>query len=291
HFSQIFYHPPRINSDLDEVPQLLKVVNRWKNHPALLAWYINDERGPELLNNLQAHYDAINTADPNHPSWGLHNKPYEMTPMINNCDIIGVDEYPVPQHKISRVTDAVKNTLEATRKSRALWAVPQIANLGVHYGSKMPDARPPSLVEMRNMAWQAICGGSNGLIFYCLHDCFRDKKFPFEQTWPNIRQMSLEVKSYESILSSIESVPEIKFKASASLNWIAKSLDGILYLFVVNTGENAEIAEFTVFDKIDSVERINIGKDKNLQKIEHNTHSWKDEFAKNDVHVYTIKLK
>lgn len=208
YFCKIWHCPKSIRSEADEVPQILKLINRWKTHPALLAWYINDEQGPGVLRSHQSHYDAINIADPDHPSWNLHNKPQEMTSMINTCDIIGVDEYPVPEHKISKVSKAVKDTLEATRKSRALWVVPQIMNLGVHYGSKMPDARPPALEEMRNMAWQAICAGSNGLIFYNLHDCLKDKKFSFDKTWPAIKQMSLEIKKYESVLLSVEKVPK-----------------------------------------------------------------------------------
>ena len=290
HFCKIWYSPKSIRSKVDEVPEMLKIINRWKKHPALLAWYINDELGPGVLDSHQDHYDAINIADPDHPSWNLHNKPQEMTSMINTCDIIGIDEYPVPEHKLSKVTKAVKNTLEATRKSRALWAVPQIMNLGVHYGSKMPDARPPMLEEMRNMAWQAICAGANGLIFYCLHDCFRDKKFSFDKTWPNIRQMSLEIKKYEPVLLSVKKVPEIKVKAPAFLKWIAKVSNGTIYIFAVNTEVNSINAEFTVAGKIKSIKRINLGKDKAPQVLKNTMNSWSDKFAKNQVHIYKIKL-
>lgn len=288
YFNKIRYSPKSIHSEADEVPQMLRVINRWKKHPALLAWYVNDELGPGVLNSLQAHYDAINAADPDHPSWNLHNKPQETTSMINTCDIIGIDEYPVPKHKLSMVTKAVKNTLKATRKSRALWAVPQIMNYQI-YG--MAHARPPTLVQLRNMGWQAICAGANGLIFYSFHDCLRDKKFPIAKTWPAIRQMSLEIKTYIPVLLSIEKKPRIKVKSPSWLKWTARVKDGILYVFAINNGDLSGNVRFSISKEIESVTRINLGKDKTEQKLENAKKSWSDKFTKHEVCIYTIKLK
>jgi hypothetical protein len=252
---------------------------------------VNDELGPDVLDSHQEHYDAINVADPDHPSWNLHNKPQEMTSMINSCDAMGVDEYPVPDNKLSDVSKAVENTVDATRNSRAVWAVPQICNLGVHYGSKMPDARPPKLFELRSMAWQAICAGADGLIFYCLHDCLKDEKFPFQQQWPNIRRMSLEIDKYAPVLLSIEELPEIKVNAPAWLKWTARNYQGTVYIFAVNSGKDSGTASFSVAGKIQSVEKIRLNEDKAKQKIDSNPSSWKDKILPDEVCIYLVKLK
>lgn len=75
------------------------------------------------------------------------------------------------------------------------------------------------------------------------------------------------------------------------MKWIAKVNDGTLYIFTVNTGDSSGNAVFTVSGKIKFVKRINLGKDRMPQKIKNTTSSWSDGFKKNEVHIYTIKLK
>jgi hypothetical protein len=47
--------PSFIKSEADEEPNVRKYVREFRNHPALLAWYLNDELGEEYLPRLESH--------------------------------------------------------------------------------------------------------------------------------------------------------------------------------------------------------------------------------------------
>jgi hypothetical protein len=47
--------PPSIRTVADEEPQVRSRVREFCNHPALLAWYLNDELSQEFLAQLEAH--------------------------------------------------------------------------------------------------------------------------------------------------------------------------------------------------------------------------------------------
>ena len=86
-------------------------------------------------------------------------------------------------------------------------------------------------------------------------------------------------------------MPGIKVKAPAWFKWTARVNAGILYIFAVNDGDGSGNDQFTISDKIESVKIINLEKDKTAQPLKSDTYSWSAEFIKNDVHIYTIKLK
>ncbi len=226
-FSSVWYCPGEIKSIHDEVPYIGKVVNRWKNHPALLAWYVNDELTPAVLDSHRMHYDAINRLDFNHPSWNLHCVPSETTEYINCADIIGCDSYPVPKLPIRTVYDDMKKTVDFIRNSRSLWAVVLISNEG---------GRTPTTGELRNMSYQSLCAGAKGLFFYAMHRLGHDKTRSFSDIWEGVHQVSLELKAHQDILLSDETPPLVK-TAGEGVVFLPKRLGQKLYVFAVNTGD------------------------------------------------------
>jgi hypothetical protein len=149
-------------------------VHRWKDHPALLAWYIADE--PELVPVLPARLEAIHDLcadeDPYHPTVMLNDSIGGIQTYINAGDIMLPDPYPLfiqggnaasPIEKVSQFIAAIREASQGARARRGAWVCPQIFNYG-DYGAE--NNRQPDFAEMRNMFYQAIAEGASGAACY-----------------------------------------------------------------------------------------------------------------------------
>ncbi|MDX1741427.1 MAG: hypothetical protein R3178_09050, partial [Rhodothermales bacterium] len=105
---------------------LRREVEAFKDHPALLAWYMNDEpvgqsRKPELLEKA---YRIIKEIDPYHPVSVVFVVPDRAAPFANALDIAMTDPYPIPGD-VMAVEAHMQALVEAFRYRKALWLVPQ----------------------------------------------------------------------------------------------------------------------------------------------------------------------
>lgn len=286
YFNKIWYSPGAVRSIHDEVPAIRKVVEQFRDHPSLLAWYVNDELGPECLVEHRAHYRLLNEEDPHHPAWSLHYKPEEMSELLDTADIIGIDTYPVPDEPLAKVADDMQATVQAVRGRRPVWSVPQIFSWAVFRDS----GRPPTLGEMRNMAWQAICNGAGGLIFYSLHQVQKDDAFPFEPRWRDIQTMAGEVAEYAEILTSIEEVPALRVSNQPWLHWTARRVDNTLYFFAVSDAGGAGEFHFEVDSNVRGIDRKILGESPREAIKMTQDGQWHDRLESGAVHVYRIDL-
>jgi len=60
--------PKSIQLEADEEPQVRARVREFRDHPALLAWYLNDELPQQYLPRLEAHYRWVAEEDVDHPT-------------------------------------------------------------------------------------------------------------------------------------------------------------------------------------------------------------------------------
>ena len=68
---------------------LVNTINELKDHPSLLAWYINDEI-PYVFNKVFRNRTlSIHEMDPNHPTYTVTNYPSEFNFLMNTSDILG----------------------------------------------------------------------------------------------------------------------------------------------------------------------------------------------------------
>jgi hypothetical protein len=78
---------PNITNGDEEELYFRSRVAKFRRHPSLLAWYLNDEKKP--CTALDAHYSWMITADPDHPTWqvvtGMDNA------YLSSSDANGVD--------------------------------------------------------------------------------------------------------------------------------------------------------------------------------------------------------
>lgn len=284
-YSRIWYCPDNIRNIDDEVPAILQKVEKYKNHPALIAWYVNDELGPDSLLQHRAHYEALNAADRDHPAWSVHYRKDEISMLTDSCDVIGMDTYPVCDLPLARVGDDAKETLNQVRYSRPLWSVLQIFDQTV-YGKK--DSRAPTLAEMRCMSWQAICEGARGLVYFSLHDMLRSPKSA-KHLEVNVKQMVSEISEYTDILLSVEKCPEIKVTAGKWFRWTARKFGNKIYIFTVSDASSAGEVKFTIAAKVKNVQAVSLGK-KGGVDVKIVNDSWVDALQMMQVKIYIVTI-
>ena len=140
---------------------LRREVETFKDHPALLAWYMNDEpigqsRQPELLEKA---YQIIKEIDPYHPVSVVFVIPERAAPFIHALDIAMTDPYPIPGDVIA-VQDHMRALSTAFRFRKALWLVPQAFGGGEFW------QREPTGPEIRVMTWLGIQEGAMGIQYF-----------------------------------------------------------------------------------------------------------------------------
>ena len=89
--------PPAIRSEADEEPLVRTRVRQFRNHRALLAWYLNDELSLQYLPRLEARRRWVAEDDPNHPTWSVVYQVDDISGYINSFDCVGSDPYPIAQ--------------------------------------------------------------------------------------------------------------------------------------------------------------------------------------------------
>lgn len=240
------YCPGNIKSEAEELPFIKSKVEAFRNHPALLAWYINDELGLDLLGRLTQRRDQMETLDPGHPAWVVLYQVDQIAQYLPSFDIIGTDPYPIPDRPAAMAAEWTQKTVTGVQHARPVWQVPQIFNWACYRKTDAEEqkCRPPTLEEMRSMAWQCIAEGANGIVFYCWTDLRRNAATPFEESWSRVKTVAQEIKAMIPVLLSVEKPPRIEAPDEPWLNWTAKRLGHTTYLIAVNNAPQPHTAEF-----------------------------------------------
>ena len=189
---------------------IIDKVNEFKDHPGLLAWYINDEQ-PYYFNKYFRNITlSIHELDPNHPTYTVIMPYGEMPLLLNTTDIMGVDCYPIGKHPIREV-----NLLMGKESERPLGKpnipVIQIFDWSISNETTSGKPEPPTLQEMRSMSWQSLVLGAKGLMLYCIYEIIAmDKISPIEDRWKDIIEFTDEIWKYKDVILSIDKVNKIE---------------------------------------------------------------------------------
>ena len=175
-------------SDTDKRTRLIEEIKAFRDHPALLAWYISDEPNghktdPEILKEL---YNTVKENDPWHPVSIVFTAPVMDSRIYSeSLDIVMADPYPVPDLPISLVGDVTGQLRSEFNGRKPVWIVPQIFGGGEIWG------REPTLQEVRSMTWQSIIKGAAGIQYFVLQ-CLN--YFPKSTaTWSECGRIAMEV--------------------------------------------------------------------------------------------------
>lgn len=224
-------------------------VRSLKDHPAILAWYLNDELGEAWIARLRRRYELMRHVDPGHPTYAVLYQVERLREYIGTCDAIGSDPYPVAHkdgHAISMVAEWTCMTREAMFGGKPVWQVPQIFDWGAYKSWKGFKTRAPTENEMRNMAWQCIVAGADGVVPYNYSGLRKmDKKDPFKVQWAKVCRAYGDIRQYSEVLLSKEMPPSVG-KAPEGLHVRTWRYRGCDWLLAVSTKTEPAKADISV---------------------------------------------
>jgi hypothetical protein len=142
------------------------------------------------------------------------------------------------------------------------------------------------------MAWQCICEGATGLVFYSWFDVQRNPDVPFSVQWDGLKRVAAEIDQMTPAILSVEAVPTVKVQSPAPsqaaphwLHWLARRYSGKLYLFAVNDGDGEGAAQFIPPLAPRSIRVLGEGR-----QIRIDGTAFQDDLRRLSVHLYEIEL-
>jgi hypothetical protein len=137
-------------------------VKAFRDHPALLAWYIADEpegwkESPDVLRAVRERIAAV---DPYHPVTIVIMSPKPARQYAAAMDVIMSDPYPIPAHDPEQVGQVTASLTPAFAHQKPIWIVPQA------FGGNEWWRREPTRAELRLMTWRAIQEGATGIQYF-----------------------------------------------------------------------------------------------------------------------------
>ncbi len=175
-FGAQFAKPPYDSSRKASLDRIAQLAGDVKGHPAILAYYTNDEAPPRQAVPLREVRSLLHGIDPDHPVWHVIDKAPKIRPMLGAFDVLGTDPYPVglkerlPGHSdLGEVTRSIQAAQEAMYGAAPVWQVVQAFDWTWDGRWKYASQRFPTKEEISAMTWQAIANGANGVIYYAFH--------------------------------------------------------------------------------------------------------------------------
>jgi hypothetical protein len=208
----------------DKREQLGKEIRAFRDHPALLAWYISDEptghgAKPE---ELKAVYDAVKELDPYHPITIVFNDPGAARDYAEAMDLVMADPYPIPHGSPAGVGEVAAGLAKEFGREKPVWIVPQA------FGGNEIWTREPTAAEERLMTYLAAIHGATGIQYFIRHGM---NGFPKSQiAWAECASVALEIAELTPALLSHESPPkmEVSPETVQAQAWLDRGLVTIL---------------------------------------------------------------
>jgi hypothetical protein len=259
---------------------LIDEILAFRDHPALLAWYIADEPNgysihPDTLADI---YRTVKELDPWHPVSIVFNPPVLAAIKYSGAmDIVMADPYPVPVASLLLPGQAAGQLTKEFRGSKPVWIVPQAFGGGEWW------EREPTLQELRTMTYQSIIKGARGIQYFVRSG---PNLFPKSvPAWSEAGRMAIEIAELTPWLLSEEESPSVSTSSSNILVHSAVH-DGQLMIMVVNTINKPVSSYLSISNKISGTAKV-IFENRSIQV---NGGSFQDQLSAYGSQVYLIKM-
>jgi len=264
----------------------------------LLAWQLSDE--PELQNikpgDINAMREEIVRADPFHPTAVIISKSGRYNDYAATADILMVDPYPVPDHPLTLVSDAIEKARFAVQDKKPVWAILQAFGYQNSRNKGWGRDREPTFEEERCMTYLAIVHGAKGIFYYTYHGSQYFIELSPEH-WKGIKRLASELRDLTPVLLApagpsvlkIEITPDSSRKdanGDPAIHYMVKELDGKGYLIAVNVVEKPLTAAITGFSSGTGKIDVLFEKGRQVPVIDD---KFTDDFAPYAVHIYSTQ--
>ncbi|MBR1967688.1 MAG: hypothetical protein IKA22_13880 [Lentisphaeria bacterium] len=249
------------NRRINEKKSWQQEIAKYKDHPALLAYFGRDEAMVfgVMVDELMAETNMIKEVDPYHPLF--HNEAPNGTMEEQKaysviCDVIGRDIYPVGMTRHGH-GDLVDKTMTVVGKhtdicmqsvdyNKPVWMILQSLSWGhINALNRMKPyeevmSRYPTYAENRFMAYNAILHGATGIMYHYLGYTVH---LP-DSYWNALRKVTLEL-NYLSPVLTAETVKNPSVKClNKQVRFMVKKYEGRNYYFIINESAEAVTAIF-----------------------------------------------
>ena len=199
----------KVRSEEEETEWIGRTVAEFKDHPALLGWYVNDEFNFAFRDRLVARNRLVKSLDPRHVTWGVHMEPRDSRWFLACHDVLGVDPYPISGNakemkRLKLCYEHPSVALQTVANMRAVWQVIQAFDWGMFNEEMLKDGtRAPTRDELSAMTQLAIAGGASG-IFYLSTTALASpvNGAEFHRRWADVLAAANEVKANEATILS-----------------------------------------------------------------------------------------
>ena len=227
--------------DADSEKLLIEEINYFKDHPALLGWYIADEPvGQNIpVSQVEKIYNIVKKLDPYHPVSLVFMTPSRAVDYKNAMDIVMTDPYPVPGGNITEISTIVKNLGNDFYLEKPIWLVPQAFG-GNEFWKREPDWR-----EMRMMTYQGIINDVKGIQYFIRHGY---NSFPKSTAaWNEVAKISLEVRELSPFLLNYDEKIDVLCK-NENIDISAWKKNNEILIGAINKNNMPQTLKFTLYN-------------------------------------------
>ena len=174
-------------------------MRRFRDHPALLAWYLNDELPQTFLPRLEAH-QRVAEEDPNHPTWVVL---YQYREVAAYLDVRRDRHGPLPDRPEPGLAGGRVDGRDAGGSTpRDRCGRCRRSTTGSITQRRTRPARTTAAHRSmkRSMAWQCLCEGATGLVFYSWYDLKRNPDVTFDEQWGAAKRIVAEIDRFAPAL-------------------------------------------------------------------------------------------
>jgi hypothetical protein len=227
-------------TDQEKRDRLTAEIKTFRDHPALLGWYISDEPNVKSITpqQLEDIYNTVKENDPSHPISIVFMAPFLNSKKYSSAfDIVMADPYPIPDNSSSMPGEVASQLKAEFKGKKSVWIVPQTFGGGELWG------REPTIQEIRSMTWQSIINGATGIQYFVRQGL---NYFPKSAaTWSECGRMAIEVAELTPwLLSDEETMPVVCYPENVIVT--SRLHNGQLAIMAVNKVNEPVNASFKV---------------------------------------------
>ncbi|WP_158560687.1 carbohydrate binding domain-containing protein [Paenibacillus contaminans] len=210
-----------------------QAVTQFKNHPAVLAWYVMDEPTGNGIypQELIDAYKLIHSIDPAHPIYIVEDRKEAYSATGKITDILAADIYPLNKEPISAVSEQMEMARASVEPAKPVWFIAQAFQL--LNNPNWPYL--PTIGELRNMIYQGIVTGAQGIGYYS----FKDPGWLLKTSvlWPGMVDFS---KEYGQMADLINSGQKIDSARNEQVQWGLWQQGAERYAVIVSLTDSAQ---------------------------------------------------